>query len=110
VLQQDLLEKGTTGVAVRIEVTNLAKTKRTLLDGGFSPYPTLSDAYGNPAPKVDGNDASANFYGRMFGPGETAALVLNFYYADGVSTQKIAPEVLTLPHMNKSASLTLRLK
>lgn len=110
VLKQDLLEKGNTGVAISIEVANLAKIKRTLLDGGFSPYPTLSDAFGNPAPKVDGDDASANFYGRIFGPGETATLVLYFYYTSGVSAQKIAPEVLTLPHVNKGAAVTLRVK
>jgi len=110
IIQQTLLEKGATGVAVSIEVVNLDKAKRTLLDSGFSPYPMISDANGNPNPKVDGNDASVNFYGRIFGPGETATLVLYFYYASGIYPKMIAPEVLSLPHVNKSASLTFRLK
>ena len=110
VLKQELWEKGGTGVAISLELSNLSKTKRTLLDAGFLPSPTLNDANGNPAPQVDSKDAAANVFGRVFGPGETATVVLYFYYPSGVSAQKIAPEVLTLPHTNKSASITLRVK
>lgn len=110
VVQQELLEKGGVGVAITLDITNETKEKRTLIDSGFDPHPTLSDAGGALAPQLDEKDALVSVFSRVFAPGERARVVLRFAYPAGVSAKKITPEQLFFPVKGKNASLRFFLK
>jgi hypothetical protein len=110
VVKMDYSDKTGLGFAVSIQILNGSKLKRSLSETGFTNYPTILDANGNPAPMVDAQQAGMNFFGYTFAPGQSATLVLYFNYQSGANPKNVAPDVLTLVNKMSGFSVNLRLK